>query len=158
MVHHADTRRELGANIVAVGVQSMLEFWSALMLVTIFAVLIPVLPAAGSTTWPSVILPTATIAILQLALISRMVRRELVAAFASPYITVARSRGVSERKLTWRYAMRNSTTPIVTALGTRFAGVLNGVVVVKVVFAWPGVGSSLCRWFWGNAKSPIRSG
>ena len=92
------------------------------MLVTIFAVLIPVLPAAGFTTWPSLILPTVTIAILQIALISRMVRREMVSAFASPYITVARSRGVSERELTWRYAMRNSAIPIVTALGTRFAG------------------------------------
>ncbi|XGU18897.1 ABC transporter permease subunit [Rhodococcus sp. 3Y1] len=115
------------------------------MLVTIFAVLIPVLPAAGFTTWPSLILPTVTIAILQIALISRMVRREMVSAFASPYITVARSRGVSERELTWRYAMRNSAIPIVTALGTRFAGMLNGVVVVEVVFAWPGVGSLVVR-------------
>lgn len=109
------------------------------------AVLIPVLPAAGFTTWPSLILPTVTIAILQIALISRMVRREMVSAFASPYITVARSRGVSERELTWRYAMRNSAIPIVTALGTRFAGMLNGVVVVEVVFAWPGVGSLVVR-------------
>jgi ABC-type dipeptide/oligopeptide/nickel transport system permease component len=137
--------RELGANVVAVGGQSMPEFWSGLMLVTIFAVLIPVLPAAGFTTWPSLILPTVTIAILQIALISRMVRREMVSAFASPYITVARSRGVSERELTWRYAMRNSAIPIVTALGTRFAGMLNGVVVVEVVFAWPGVGSLVVR-------------
>ena len=52
MARHADTRRELGANVVAVGGQSMPEFWSGLMLVTIFAVLIPVLPAAGFTTWP----------------------------------------------------------------------------------------------------------
>ncbi len=145
MARHADTRRELGANVVAVGGQSMPEFWSGLMLVTIFAVLIPVLPAAGFTTWPSLILPTVTIAILQIALISRMVRREMVSAFASPYITVARSRGVSERELTWRYAMRNSAIPIVTALGTRFAGMLNGVVVVEVVFAWPGVGSLVVR-------------
>ena len=145
MTRHADTRRELGANVVAVGGQSMPEFWSGLMLVTIFAVLIPVLPAAGFTTWPSLILPTVTIAILQIALISRMVRREMVSAFASPYITVARSRGVSERELTWRYAMRNSAIPIVTALGTRFAGMLNGVVVVEVVFAWPGVGSLVVR-------------
>ena len=69
----------------------------------------------------------------------------MVSAFASPYITVARSRGVSERELTWRYAMRNSAIPIVTALGTRFAGMLNGVVVVEVVFAWPGVGSLVVR-------------
>ena len=58
---------------------------------------------------------------------------------------MARSRGVSERGLTWRYAMGNSAIPVVTALGTRFAAMLNGVVVVEVVFAWPGVGSLVVR-------------
>jgi peptide/nickel transport system permease protein len=145
MARHADTRRELAANVVSIGGQSMPEFWSGLMLVTIFAVLIPILPAAGFTTWSALILPMVTIAILQIALISRLVRREMVAALNSPYATVARSRGVSERALTWRYAMRNSSVPVVTALGTRFAGMLNGVVVVEVVFAWPGVGSLVVR-------------
>jgi ABC-type dipeptide/oligopeptide/nickel transport system permease component len=145
MARHADTRRELAANVVSIGGQSMPEFWSGLMLVTIFAVLIPVLPAAGFTTWSALILPTVTIAILQIALISRLVRREMVSALMSPYATVARSRGVSERALTWRYAMRNSSVPVLTALGTRFAGMLNGVVVVEVVFAWPGVGSLVVR-------------
>ncbi|MDW6057793.1 ABC transporter permease [Streptomyces sp. FXJ1.4098] len=84
-------------------------------------------------------------AILQMALISRLVRREMVAALASPYITVARSRGVSERALTWRYALGNSAIPVLTALGTRFAAMLNGVVVVEVVFGWPGVGSLVVR-------------
>ena len=145
MARYADTRRELAANVVSIGGQSMPEFWSGLMLVTIFAVLIPILPAAGFTTWSALILPTVTIAILQIALISRLVRREMVSALSSPYATVARSRGVSERALTWRYAMRNSSVPVVTALGTRFAGMLNGVVVVEVVFAWPGVGSLVVR-------------
>jgi ABC-type dipeptide/oligopeptide/nickel transport system permease component len=145
MARHADTRRELAANVASIGGQSMPEFWSGLMLVTIFAVLIPILPAAGFTTWSALILPTVTIAILQIALISRLVRREMVSALSSPYATVARSRGVSERALTWRYAMRNSSVPVVTALGTRFAGMLNGVVVVEVVFAWPGVGSLVVR-------------
>jgi peptide/nickel transport system permease protein len=86
-----------------------------------------------------------TVAVLQIALISRMVRREMVSSFLSPYMTVARSRGVSERELTWRYAMRNSAIPVLTALGTRFASMLNGVVVVEVVFAWPGVGSLVVR-------------
>ena len=62
MARHADTRRELGANVVTIAGQSMPEFWSGLMLVTIFAVLIPILPAAGFTTWCGLILPTVTIA------------------------------------------------------------------------------------------------
>lgn len=145
MARRADTRRELGANVVTIAGQSMPDFWTGLMLITLFAVLIPVFPAAGFTTWSSLVLPTVTVAVLQIALISRMVRREMVGAFASPYMTVARARGVSERELIWRYALRNSAIPVLTALGTRFASMLNGVVVVEVVFAWPGVGSLVVR-------------
>jgi ABC-type dipeptide/oligopeptide/nickel transport system permease component len=145
MARNAETRRELAANAVTIAGQSMPDFWTGLMLITLFAVLIPVFPTAGFTTWSSLVLPTVTIAILQVALISRLVRREMSGAFASPYITVARSRGVSERELIWRYALRNSAIPVFTALGTRFALMLNGVVLVEVVFAWPGVGSLVVR-------------
>jgi ABC-type dipeptide/oligopeptide/nickel transport system permease component len=145
MARHAETRRELAANAVTIAGQSMPDFWTGLMLITVFAVLIPIFPTAGFATWPSLVLPAVTIAILQIALISRLVRREMSGAFSSPYITVARSRGVSERQLIWRYALRNSAIPVFTALGTRFALMLNGVVVVEVVFAWPGVGSLVVR-------------
>ncbi len=145
MAKRADSRSELVANVLAVAGQSMPEFWTGVMLLTVFAVLIPVLPASGFTTWGGLVLPTLTIAVLQVALISRMVRREMVDNFAAPYLNVARSRGVSERVLTWHYAMRNAGVPVLTALGTRFAAMLNGVVVVEVVFAWPGVGSLVVR-------------
>ncbi|MFE2674521.1 ABC transporter permease [Streptomyces hygroscopicus] len=145
MARRADTKRELGANVLTIAGQSMPDFWIGVMLLTVFAVLVPVLPASGFTTWGGLVLPTVTVAILQMALISRLVRREMVAALASPYVTVARSRGVSNRALTWRYAMGNSAIPVLTALGTRFAAMLNGVVVVEVVFGWPGVGSLVVR-------------
>jgi peptide/nickel transport system permease protein len=145
MAKRADSRSELVANVLAVAGQSMPEFWTGVMLLTVFAVLIPMLPASGFTTWGGLVLPTLTIAVLQVALISRMVRREMADNFAAPYLNVARSRGVSERTLTWHYAMRNAGVPVITALGTRFAAMLNGVVVVEVVFAWPGVGSLVVR-------------
>jgi peptide/nickel transport system permease protein len=145
MAKRADTRREFGANMATIAGQSMPDFWTGIMLLTVFAVLVPVLPASGFATWGGLVLPTATIAVLQIALISRLVRREMVSNFAAPYLTVARSRGVAERRLTWRYAMGNASVPVVTALGTRFAALLNGVVVVEVVFAWPGVGSLVVR-------------
>ncbi|MFD8368472.1 ABC transporter permease [Streptomyces hygroscopicus] len=145
MARRADTKRELGANVLTIAGQSMPDFWIGVMLLTVFAVLVPVLPASGFTTWGGLVLPTVTVAILQMALISRLVRREMVAALASPYVTVARSRGVSTRALIWRYAMGNSAIPVLTALGTRFAAMLNGVVVVEVVFGWPGVGSLVVR-------------
>ncbi|MCX4697144.1 ABC transporter permease [Streptomyces sp. NBC_01373] len=145
MARHADSSRELGANVLTITGQSMPDFWTGVMLLTVFAVLLPVLPASGFTSWSGLVLPTVTIAVLQLALVSRLVRREMTTALASPYITVARSRGVSERALTWRYALANSSVPLVTAVGTRFAALLNGVVLVEVVFGWPGVGSLVVR-------------
>ncbi|MFF2847276.1 ABC transporter permease [Streptomyces sp. NPDC058001] len=145
MARRADTKRELGANVLTIAGQSMPDFWTGVMLLTVFAVLLPVLPASGFTSWSGLVLPTVTVAVLQLALISRLVRREMSTALASPYITVARSRGFSERALTWRYALANSGVPLLTAIGTRFAALLNGVVVVEVVFGWPGVGSLVVR-------------
>lgn len=145
MARRADSKREIGANVATIAGQSMPDFWTGVMLLTVFAVVFPVLPASGFTSWSGLILPTITVAVLQLALVSRLVRREMSAALAAPYTTVARSRGVSERVLTWRYAMANSAVPLVTAIGTRFAALLNGVVVVEVVFGWPGVGSLVVR-------------
>ena len=145
MARRADTGVELGANVVTVAGQSMPDFWTGIMLLTAFSVLIPIFPASGFATWGGLVLPTITVAILQIALVSRMVKREMVQNFNAPYLTIARSRGVSERALTWRYALGNAAIPVFTALGTRFAAMLNGVVVVEVVFGWPGVGSLIVR-------------
>ncbi|KRE71726.1 ABC transporter permease [Arthrobacter sp. Soil762] len=145
MAKRADTKRELGVNVLTIAGQSMPDFWIGIMLLTLFAVVFPIFPSSGFTSWSGVVLPVTTVAILQIALVSRMVRREVGTNMAAPYLTVARARGTGEQKLTWAYAMRNSSIPILTTLGTRFAGMLNGVVVVEVVFNWPGLGSLVVR-------------
>jgi peptide/nickel transport system permease protein len=145
MAKRADTKRELGVNVLTIAGQSMPDFWIGIMLLTLFAVVFPIFPSSGFTSWAGVVLPVTTVAILQIALVSRMVRREVGTNLAAPYLTVARARGTGEQKLTWAYAMRNSSIPILTTLGTRFAGMLNGVVVVEVVFNWPGLGSLVVR-------------
>lgn len=145
MARRNNTSGEFGANIVTIAGQSMPDFWIGIMLILLFSIVIPILPSSGFETNAGLILPTITIAILQVALFSRMVKREMVRNLRAPYITVGRARGVSERRLVWQYALGNSAIPVVTALGTRFAAMLNGVVVVEVVFGWPGVGSLVVR-------------
>ena len=140
MARRANTAGELGANIATIAGQSMPDFWIGFVLLILFAVNLQWFPSSGFTSVASLVLPTLTIVVLQVALISRLVRREMSANLGAPYVTIARSRGVSERQLTWRYAFSNSAIPVVTALGTRFAAMLNGVVIVEVVFRWPGVG------------------
>jgi ABC-type dipeptide/oligopeptide/nickel transport system permease component len=145
MARNADTRSELGVNILTIAGQSMPDFWIGIMLLTVFAVLFPILPASGFNSWAGLILPAFTVAILQIALVSRMVRQEMIKNGAAPYITAARARGISEFRLIWGYALRNSSIPVLTTLGTRFAAMLNGVLVVEVVFGWPGIGSLVVR-------------
>lgn len=145
MARRNNTAGDFGANILTVAGQSMPDFWIGVMLILLFSVVIPIFPSSGFETTSGLVLPTVTIAILQVALISRMVRREMVRNLQAPYITIGRARGVSERRLVWGYALSNSAIPVVTALGTRFAAMLNGVVVVEVVFGWPGVGSLVVR-------------
>jgi peptide/nickel transport system permease protein len=140
MARRANTAAELGANIATIAGQSMPDFWIGFVLLILFAVNLQWFPSSGFTSVTSLVLPTLTIVVLQVALISRLVRREMSANLGASYVTIARSRGVSERRLTWRYAFSNSAIPVVTALGTRFAAMLNGVVIVEVVFRWPGVG------------------
>ena len=140
MARRRDTAPELGANMATIAGQSMPDFWIGFVLLIVFAVNLQIFSPSGFTSMSSIVLPCLTIVILQVALISRLVRREMVTNLTAPYVTIARSRGVSERRLTWRYAFANSAIPVVTALGTRFAAMLNGVVIVEVVFKWPGVG------------------
>lgn len=141
----ANSGWDLSANVTTIAGQSMPEFWTGIMLLTLTAVVVQIFPASGFTTWSSLVLPAVTISVLQIALISRLVHREMVGNLNAHYVTVARSRGVAERLLTWRYAFANSSIPVLTVLGTRFATMLNGVVVVEVVFAWPGIGSLVVR-------------
>jgi len=145
MARRQNTGREATASILTIAGQSMPDFWIGIMLVTLFSVLLPWFPSSGFETWGGLVLPALTVAILQVAVLSRIVRREVAQTLQAPFITVARSRGVAGAGLVWGYGVRNSLVPVVTALGTRFAGLLNGVVVVEVVFGWPGIGSLVVR-------------
>ena len=141
MARRVNTARETAANVMTIAGQSMPDFWIAFLLIIVFAVNLRWVDPSGFDRPTSIILPAVTISILQIALISRLVRREMVANLAQPFVSIARARGVSERRIVWSYAFSNSAIPVVTALGTRFAAMLNGVVIVEVVFQWPGVGS-----------------
>jgi peptide/nickel transport system permease protein len=141
----ANTALDTSVNVVTIAGQSMPDFWLGVMLIVLLAVTIPLFPTSGFDSWSALVLPATTVAILQIAVISRLVKREMLRNLGAPFVSVARSRGLSESALTWRYAFGNAAIPVVTALGTRFAAMLNGVVIVEVVYSWPGVGSLVVR-------------
>lgn len=141
----ANSWLDTSTNVLTIAGQSMPDFWLGVVLIVLFAITWPIFPTSGFQTWGALVLPALTIAMLQTAVISRVVRGEMVRGLSSQYVATARARGVSESRLTFRYALSNASIPVLTVLGTRFASMLNGIVVVEVVFSWPGIGSLIVR-------------
>ena len=125
--------------------QAAPTFWLGLILLTVFGVWLNLLPPAGREGWAGwrhVIMPAFVLGAFPLAGVVRLVRSSMLQVISSDYIMVARSKGLSERVVIGRHALRNALLPTVTFMGiilvTHF---LTGAVVVETIFAWPGVGA-----------------
>jgi len=119
---------------------SMPVFWLGLMLVVIFSVVLQWLPAGGTGSWKHVILPSLTLAAFVVAFITRMTRASMIETMAQEYTTTARSKGLKEKVVILKHALRNALIPIITVVGLQFGMLLGGAVLTETVFAWPGLG------------------
>jgi peptide/nickel transport system permease protein/oligopeptide transport system permease protein len=119
---------------------SMPVFWLGLMLVIVFAVILRWLPAGGTGSWQHVILPSVTLASFVVAFIARMTRSTMLETLAQDYTTTARSKGLTEKTVVLKHALRNALIPITTVIGLQFGLLLGGAVLTETVFAWPGLG------------------
>jgi peptide/nickel transport system permease protein len=117
------------------------NFWLALMLILIFGVGLRWLPPSGFEGWRSVIMPATTLGLILTATNVRLLRAALLEVLSTQYITVARSKGLPQRVVLYKHALRNAAIPAVTFIGLQFGGLIGGVVIVEQVFAWPGLGS-----------------
>ena len=90
-----------------------------------------------------IILPAALLGYYSMAYISRMTRSFMLNELAQEYVTTARVKGVSERRIIWGHALRNAAVPLVTVIALSYAGLLEGSVLTETVFAWPGIGQYL---------------
>lgn len=115
-------------------------FFVAYVLVFVAAVRLHLLPVVGMEGARSFVLPALTLSVGPAALVSRLLRSSLLDVFGDGYIAVARAKGVSTAPLILRHALRNAAIPVVTVLGTVFARLLEGAVIVEFIFAWPGIG------------------
>jgi len=130
-------------------------FWTGLMLVILFASVIPLFPisgmydirteggmfARGLDVAHHLVLPAFTLGIVYLAQYSRLTRASMLEILGSDYIRTARAKGVSEFKIYSKHALRNAILPIVTIAGLQFGSVISGAVLVETVFSWPGLGT-----------------
>jgi ABC-type dipeptide/oligopeptide/nickel transport system permease component len=119
---------------------SMPVFWLGLMLVVVFSVILQWLPAGGTGTWRHVILPSITLAAFVVAFIARMTRSSMIEVISQDYTTTARSKGLKERVVIIKHALKNALIPIITVIGLQFGLLLGGAVLTETVFAWPGLG------------------
>jgi len=119
---------------------SMPVYWLGLMLIILFAVQWQVLPAAGNEGPLSFILPSLTLAAFSVALITRMTRSSMLEVLGQDYVRTARAKGLQERGVLFRHALKNAFIPVITVIGLQFGTLLGGAVLTESVFGWPGLG------------------
>jgi ABC-type dipeptide/oligopeptide/nickel transport system permease component len=135
-----DTFLDNGVKFIAVLGQALPGFWVAIMAILIFSVYWQIFPPAGKGSFMHYVLPVATMAFFLLPGMMRLVRSSMLDVLDSEYIKLARIKGLPERIVIWKHALRNALIAPLTAAGMIFAMLITGMVVTEQVFAWPGIG------------------
>ena len=110
------------------------------ILILFFAIKLGLLPVSGSGTVAHLVLPAITMGGALAAILTRMVRTSMLEELGHDYIRTARAKGLPERTVVYRYALRNAMIPIITVLGLQFGALLAGAIVTETIFSWPGIG------------------
>ena len=116
------------------------QFWVAIMLIMLFGGYLKWLPTHGMGGISHYILPSFALSLFILAGFTRLTRSAMLEVLDSEYIKFARIKGLNERLVIFKHALKNAIIPVLTFGGISFAGLLNGSIVIEVVFAWPGLG------------------
>ncbi|MBB6637743.1 ABC transporter permease [Cohnella thailandensis] len=137
---HRNRWIDVVARIVGLLGISMPTFWSGILLLLIFSVHLGWLPAMGSDGWRTLVLPAATLGLIGAGFIVRMVRNSMLEVVNEHFIVTLRSKGLSERSVMYRHALRNALIPAVTMIGMLVGEMLAGAVVIETVFSRQGIG------------------
>jgi peptide/nickel transport system permease protein len=134
------TRYDYASTILAVLGQSLPNFWLGIMLILLFGVALRWLPTSGFESWRHLILPAVTLAAFPMALVARLTRSSMLEILGRDFIRTGRAKGLTERAVILRHALRNAAVPLLTVLGLQIGTLLGGAVITESVFAWPGMG------------------
>jgi peptide/nickel transport system permease protein len=124
---------------------SMPVFWTGLVLIVVFSLWLPWLPVGGIGSPAHLVLPAVTLALPSIAMIARMTRSSVLDVLREDYIRTARAKGVWERLVVLKHALRNAFIPIVTLIGLQAGQLMGGAVLTETVFAWPGLGRLMVK-------------
>jgi ABC-type dipeptide/oligopeptide/nickel transport system permease component len=129
----------IGLGVAYLGV-SFPVFWVGLLLILLFAVTLQWLPPSGAGGWKYLILPALALGMRSIAFLARMTRSAMLDALGSDFVRTARAKGLGERGVITRHALRNAAIPIITVLGLDFGSYLTGSILTETIFSWPGLG------------------
>ncbi|MDM3871038.1 ABC transporter permease [Porticoccus sp. W117] len=149
---------DYGVNLFAFAGISLPSFWLALMLMTLLCVTLGWLPAGGTAPAGSgvleqlryMLLPVATIVIVNVGSYSRFVRASMLEVLRKDYIRTARAKGAGQWRVVWRHGLRNGMIPVVTILALEFGSLFSGALIVETIFSWPGMGKLIFDSIMGN--------
>lgn len=131
---------DFGVMLIALFGLSMPNFWLGLMLIQYFAVDLGWFRPSGWGTWSQTVLPVITLGTGGAAIIARMTRSSMLEVIGQDYIRTAQAKGVRERVIIYRHALKNAMIPVITVIGLEFGGLLGGAVLTESVFAVNGIG------------------
>jgi ABC-type dipeptide/oligopeptide/nickel transport system permease component len=129
-----------GVKFLAVLGQGMPPFWVGIMLIFIFSVYFRFLPAGGAGGFTHFVLPVFTLSFYILPGMMRLIRSCMLDVLDTEYIKLARIKGLSERVIVWKHALRNAVITPLTTAGVLFSNMIAGEVIIETVFNWPGIG------------------
>ena len=115
-------------------------YWVGLLLILLFAVTLRWLPPSGYGSPRFLVLPALTLGMRSIAFLARMTRSAMLDALSADFVRTARAKGLSERVVTARHALRNALIPVITVLGLDFGAYLTGSILTETIFSWPGIG------------------
>src|SRR3990170_3513892 len=134
------TGYDYAGTALAVLGQSLPSFWLGIMLILLFGVTLRWLPTSGFQGWLHLVLPSVTLAAFPVALVARLTRSSMLEILGREFIRTGRAKGLAERVVVLRHALKNATIPVLTVIGLQIGTLLGGAVITESVFAWPGMG------------------
>ena len=147
------------SRVASLLLQSMPSFWLGIMLILLFAVVLGgLLPAFGRGSLKHLVLPAIALAAAPLAQNVRLIRAGMLEVLGQDYVRTARAKGVTERGVIYRHALRNAALPVITVTGLSLGFMLSGTIIIETVFAWPGLGRLIVQAVPGRDFPVIQAG
>ncbi|MFH1830216.1 MAG: ABC transporter permease [Pseudomonadota bacterium] len=132
-----------GAMLASLVGISVPVFWLGPVFILIFSVHLGILPISGRESLVSLILPSITLGAALAAMLSRLTRSSMIEEIKREYVVTARAKGLSEKKVMFKHALRNALNPVITIIGLQVGTLLAGTIITEKIFNWPGLGSLL---------------